>query len=223
MTATTGGRFMRTANKPKNRVSAGRKLAIAVVAAIAVFMSSRSPAVSAAGTTPIFISEIHPSGSGNGSYNADWFEVTNIGFTTVNIAGWKMDDNSNAFASAVALRGVTSIPPGKSAIFFEGDATGANDSAIIASFSTAWFGTAAPPAGFLIGAYGGAGVGLGTGGDSVNLFDASGARITGTSFGAAPTSSPLPTFDNTAGAASTTLPLPTVSALSATGFNGAFV
>jgi uncharacterized protein YjiK len=214
---------MRTAGNTKNRASAGRNLALVIIATLAAFMGSRSSGVSAAGTTPIFISELHPSGSGNGTYGADWFEVTNVGFTTVSIAGWRMDDNSNAFASAVALRGVTSIPPGKSAIFFEGDATGATDATITASFLMAWFGSTTPPAGFLIGAYGGAGVGLGTGGDSVNLFDASGTRITGSSFGAAPTTTPLPTFDNTPGAASTTLPLPTVSTLSATGFNGAIV
>jgi hypothetical protein len=28
-----------------------------------------------------FISEIHPTGSGNGTYAADWFEVTNTGAT----------------------------------------------------------------------------------------------------------------------------------------------
>src|SRR5436190_21051954 len=202
---------MRTAGKSRNRLSAGRHFAVVVVAVLVAFMSSRSPAVSAAGTAPIFISEIHPSGSGNGTYNADWFEVTNIGFTTVDITGWKMDDNSNAFASAVALRGVMSIPAGKSAIFFESDAIGAGDAAIIASFSTAWFGSATPPAGFLIGAYGGSGVGLGGSGDSVNIFNAAGDRVTGISFGLA---TPSRTFDNTAGAGSTTLPLPTITALS---------
>ena len=52
-------------------------------------------------------------------YAADWFEVTNTGTTAVDITGWKIDDNSNAFGSAVALRGVTSIAAGKSAVFFE--------------------------------------------------------------------------------------------------------
>jgi hypothetical protein len=51
------------------------------------------------------------------------------------------------------------------------------------NFSTAWFGSATPPAGTLISTYGGSGVGmvggLGNGGDSVNLFLPSGHRITG--------------------------------------------
>jgi uncharacterized protein YjiK len=166
------------------------------------------------------ISEVHPSGSGNGTYAADWFEVTNTGPTALDVTGWKMDDNSNAFATAVALRGVATIPAGKSAVFFEGSATGTTDATILAAFSTAWLGSPTPPAGVLIGAYGGTGVGLGGGGDAVNLFDAAGNRVTGVSFGAA---NPAFTFDNTAGLGSTTLPLPTISTLSVAGVNGAFL
>src|SRR5262245_29066554 len=64
----------------------------------------------------IIISEVNPTGSGTVTYGADWFEVTNTGASDVNISGWKMDDNSNAFANAVALQGMTIIPAGKSAI-----------------------------------------------------------------------------------------------------------
>ena len=63
----------------------------------------------------VVISEVTPWSSGNTPYAADWFEVTNTGAVPVDITGWKMDDSSNAFATAVALRGVTSIPAGKSA------------------------------------------------------------------------------------------------------------
>lgn len=169
-------------------------------------------------TASVFISEVHPSGSGNTAYSADWFELTNAGSSAVNITGWQIDDNSNG-TGKVALRGVTSIPAGKSAIFFEGAADGATDATIITNFSTAWFGSAIPPAGLLIGAYGGSGVGLSTGGDSVNLFDATGNRITGVSFGAATTGV---TFDNHAGLGSTVLPLPTLSTLSVVGTYAAF-
>jgi hypothetical protein len=167
----------------------------------------------------MIISEVHPTGSGNAPYAADFFEVTNTGPAAVDLTGWKMDDNSNVFASAVALRGVTSIAAGQSVIFIEGDATGSNDVSIQASFKTAWFG-ASVPAGFTIGGYGGSGVGLSTAGDAVNVFDSTGARITGISFGAAATGV---TFDNAAGLGSTTLPLPTFSSLSAAGVNGASV
>ncbi len=124
-----------------------------------------------------------------------------------------MDDNSNSFGSASALNGITSIAPGKSVIFIEGDASTAS------AFKTAWFGTNVP-SGFTIGTYSGSGVGLSTGGDAVNLFDASGNRIAGVSFGTSTTGS---TFDNKAGLGSTTLPLPTISTLSIAGVNGAFL
>ncbi len=168
----------------------------------------------------VVISEVHPSGSSNGTYAADWFEVTNIGASAVNISGWKFDDSSNSFASAVALRGVTSIPAGESAVFFEGNAAGTTDAAIIAAFSSAWFGSPTPPSGILIGAYGGSGVGLSSSGDAVNLFDAGGTRITGVGFGAAAATA---TFENTAGLGSATLPLPTVSSLSVAGAKGGFL
>ena len=128
-----------------------------------------------------------------------------------------MDDGSNG-SGKVALRGVTSIAPGKSAIFLEGTADGSTDAAIIANFSTAWFGSATLPAGVTVGAYGGSGVGLSTGGDAVNLFDGNGERITGVSFGAATTGV---SFDNFAGLGSPELPLPAVTALSSIGTNGA--
>ena len=114
-----------------------------------------------------------------------------------------MDDSSNAFASAVALTGVSSIAPGRSVVFTEGDKA--------AAFEAAWFG-ANVPAGFAIGSYSGSGVGLSTDGDAVNVFDAAGERVAGVSFGASTTGF---TFDNAAGAA-------TVSTLSVAGRNGAF-
>ena len=53
--------------------------------------------------------------SGNNPYTGDWFELTNTGGAAVDIAGWKMDDNSDSSGLAVALNGVTSIPAGRSA------------------------------------------------------------------------------------------------------------
>ncbi len=167
----------------------------------------------------VFISEVHPTGSSNTAYSADWFEVTNTGTSAVNITGWQVDDNSNG-TGKLALRGVTSIPAGKSAVFFEGVADGSTDATIIANFCTAWFGSATPPTGFLIGAYGGAGVGLSSGGDSVNLFDAAGNLVTGVAFG---TSTTGVTFDNYAGIGSNALPLPTISNASVVGVHGAYL
>jgi len=168
----------------------------------------------------IIISEVDPSGSSatSNTYNADWFELTNTGAAAVNITGWEIDDNSNLFANAVPLRGVTSIAPGKSVVFIEGIADGSTDATLEASFKSFWF-DGNIPAGFTIGAYGGSGVGLSQTADAVNIFDSTGARVTGVAFGLATVGV---SFDNTAGAGSTTLPLPTISTLSAVGVNGAF-
>ena len=130
----------------------------------------------------VVISEVAPWSSGNAPFAADWFEVTNTGTVAVNVTGWKMDDNSNTFGSAVALNGVTSIAPGESVIFIETSSLASTKAAFLA----AWFG-ANPPTGLQIGSYSGSGVGLSTSGDAVNLFDGAGNRVTGVSFGASTT------------------------------------
>ncbi len=194
-------------------VHTGRYLAFGVVTVLITLVNSAPARVSAAAAPGVVISEVHPAGSGNGTYAADWFEVTNTGTSAADITGWKMDDNSNSFGSAVPLSGVTSIAPGQSIVFVD-STTPIN----LSAFTTAWFG-ASVPSGFTVGTYGGPGVGLSTGGDAVNLFDAGGVRITGVSFGAATATA---TFDNTAGLGGTTLPLPAVATLSVAGVNGAF-
>ncbi len=188
------------------------RLSVSAIAAGATMLITPHARVAAAGAPTVVITEVHPTGSSNTTYKADWFELTNVSTLPVDITGWKMDDDSNAFATAVALRGVTSVPAGASVVFLEGNATGSTDATLIASFSSAWFGSPTPPAGVLIGAYGGSGVGLGSGGDQVNLFDATGVKVTGVSFGAATAGV---TFDNTAGVA-------TVTTTSVAGVNGAF-
>ncbi|HEX3357257.1 MAG TPA: lamin tail domain-containing protein [Tepidisphaeraceae bacterium] len=174
----------------------------------------------------IIISEVDPTGSSNSSYKADWFELTNTGASDQDITGWKMDDNSQSSASAVAIRGITSIPAGGSVVFIEdGAATNAaNDPTIEGAFETAWFGSNVPT-GFLIGAYGGSGVGLGGSppGDQVNIFNASGTQITGVSFGAAANSPQGTSYDNAAGIGDVTTPPPAISTLSVAGTNGAFL
>ncbi|MBO0721915.1 MAG: SdiA-regulated domain-containing protein, partial [Blastocatellia bacterium] len=164
------------------------------------------------GTSSLIISEVAPWSSGNSSIGVDWFEVTNIGSASANIAGWKMDDDSRTFNNAVALNGVTTIAPGESVIFLET----ADLAATSAAFKTLWFG-ANPPANLQIGSYSGSGVGLSTGGDQVNLFDSAGTLQVGVVFGPSP-AGPFPSFDNAAG-----LNNATISLLSAAGINGAFI
>ena len=160
----------------------------------------------------LIISEVAPWSSGNSPIGADWFEITNTGQTAVNISGWKMDDNSNAFGSAVTLNGITSIAPGESVIFIETSDLAGKSSA----FLSTWFG-ANPPAGLQIGNYTGGGVGLSTGGDAVNLYNSTGVLQANVVFGASPAGT-FPTFDNWAG-----LNNATVSQLSVAGVHGGFV
>jgi len=163
---------------------------------------------------PIIISEVYPSGSAS-TYNADWFELTNTGPTDIDITGWKIDDNSNAFASSVALRGLTNLPAGKSAVFLEGNTVGDNDATKAANFLTAWFGSSILPDGFLIGGYGGSGVSLSGTADAVNIYNAAGVLQANVSFAATTAGF---TFDNAAG-----LDNSAISQLSVDGVNGAFL
>lgn len=112
---------------------------------------------------------------------ADWFELTNLGTTDVDITGWKMDDNSFALATAYALNGVTSIPAGKSVIFLESSSAVTD----IATFKTFW----GLNDNVLIGTYTGSQISLGSGGDGVIIFDATGTEVNRVSFGAATTGS----------------------------------
>jgi hypothetical protein len=163
----------------------------------------------------IAITEVAPWSSGNSPVAADWFELTNFGTAAADISGWRMNDDTATFASAVALRGVTSIAAGKSVVFIESNAAGTTDSALASAFVDNWFGGVAP-AGLQIGFYGGSGIGLGTGGDAVTIFDGIGAQRAKVSFGDSTEEPNLASFDNAAG-----LDNVTVSQLSAVGVNGA--
>ncbi len=162
----------------------------------------------------LFTSEVAPwsSSSANSPVGADWFEVTNTTTSAIDITGWKMDDASGSFAASVALSGITSIAAGESVIFIETDKLTAAKEA----FLLTWFG-ANRPANLQIGSYTGSGVGLSTSGDEVNLYNASGLLQARVVFGASPSGTSFPTFDNT-GALNNT----TISNLSAAGSNGAF-
>ncbi len=157
------------------------------------------------------VTEVAPWGGG-ASYDGDWFELTNTGSTGVDLSGWRMNDDTNEFASGAQLEGVGSLEPGESAVFIEGDSTNAE------AFEAFWFG-ASVPSGFKIGYYSGSGVGLGGGGDAVTIFDAAGERITGVAYGS---STDDVTFDNSAGLGSSGETPATISTLSAVGVNGAF-
>ncbi len=130
------------------------------------------------------------SSSGSGG-TADWFEVSNYGTTAIDITGYKMDDSSFSFASAVALSGITSIGAGETVIFVEG---AAGD---VAGFRSFWGGLS----GVQVGYYSGSGVGFSSNGDGVVVFNGSGSEVTQqATFGAATSGSSF-YFDSTGTAA----------------------
>lgn len=180
------------------------------LAALALASTLAAQSASAA----IIVSEVDAAGSATSTYANDWFELTNTGSTAVDITGWKMDDNSNAFASSVALRGVSSIAAGQSVVFVESNTSGSNDASINAAFIQAWFGNNAP-AKLVIGNYGGSGVSLSQSADAVNIFTGSGALVTRVDFGASTLGR---TIDNAAGLNNVTL-----TSFSTTGVNGALL
>ncbi|NBT24601.1 hypothetical protein EBT11_08180, partial [bacterium] len=127
----------------------------------------------------------------------------------VDITGWKMDDNSYAFGSAVALNGVTSIAAGESVVFVE-EATTNN----VAAFKAFWGGMS----GKQVGTYSGSGVGLSSSADGVVVFDSTGNEINRVGFGAATTGSSFYWVYDSTGA----LISASVGALSVNGQLGAF-
>ena len=177
--------------------------------AFTLSIADPNPATNAGG---IFITEVAPWSSGNSPIAADWFELTNTSKSAINITGWKFDDNSNSFGSALTLNGVTSIGAGESVVFVETSTV----VDAVARFKSNWFGTNVP-ATFKIGSYSGTGAGLSTGGDAVNIYNATGDLQANVVFGGSPTASPYATFDNTALANNAT-----ISTLSEVDKNGAF-
>ena len=167
-------------------------------------------ATTASAYADLVVSEVYSAGSGNLTYAVDWFELTNRGASSINVTGWRMDDGSASFAASVPFgTEVTSIAAGQSVVFLETSA--ANYAARVIAFNQAWFGS--DTSSVVIGSYNGSGVGLGTAGDGVNIFDAAGSVQASVSFGAATTGL---TFDNAAGLTGS------ISQLSQIGVNGAF-
>jgi predicted extracellular nuclease len=163
------------------------------------------------GPPAISVSEVAPWSSGDSPVGADWFELTNNTNATIEITGWKVDDSSAAFTSALALNGITTIAAGESVIFIESK----NPDAARTAFLTTWFGGNAP-ANLQIGTYTGSGIGLSTDGDAVNIYNGQGTLQASVSFGAV-TKGTTATFDNAAGLNATT-----ITTLSVLGANAAF-
>ncbi len=112
------------------------------------------------------------------SYAGDWFEMTNYGDAAVDITGWKVDDSSFTFASALALNGITSVGIGESVMFTESVNAGGVH---VADFKTFW----GLGASVQVGSYTGSAIGFSSGGDGVSVWTSSGTEINRVNFGAA--------------------------------------
>ena len=112
------------------------------------------------------------------SYAGDWFEMTNYGDAAVDITGWKVDDSSFAFATALALNGITSVGIGESVMFTESVNAGGVH---VADFKTFW----GLGASVQVGSYTGSAIGLSSGGDGVSVWTSSGTEINRVNFGLA--------------------------------------
>ena len=209
-----------TTNKTFNNAASANNSTISILSQVGVndAFTAKNDAnqIGSPGTTgKLFISEVAPWSSGDSPVGSDWFEVTNTKAVAVDITGWKVDDNSQSPAAAVALSGITTINPGESVIFIETNDLAGKTTA----FLNNWFG-ANPPAGLKIGNYTGSGIGLSGSGDQVNLYNGvSSTPVTSVLFGTSSTGT-FKTFDNTDGL--TTI-ISAITQFSAVGTNGAFV
>ena len=123
--------------------------------------------------TSISVTEAMSSSGVGGT--ADWWEITNYGTSSLDMAGWKMDDNSFSFAAAVPLvfpGGVSTINPGETMVFVESAAPGTD----IPNFWNFW--TGSQSSAVRAGSYTGSGVGLSSAGDGIVLFNGSGVEVT---------------------------------------------
>ena len=146
-----------------------RALAALAVFAIVVAAAAVLPATTASAATPgkVVITEFEyqdalEAGSVSGA-KYEFFELTNIGGTPVDLTGWSGDDDSHT-AGSFSLGGLGIIAPAQSVVVTEATA---------ASFKAKWgLGTTHPDAVVL----GGWNQGLGNG-DEINVYDTTGAQV----------------------------------------------
>jgi hypothetical protein len=141
--------------------------------ASALIASALLTAISAQAQGLLKITEVESDEAGgkiNNNSKPDWFELSNFGNVAISLTGYKMDDDSASFASAVSLTGISSIAPGESVVFFEGPTF------TLQNFSD-WWGSSLGST--QVGTYTGSGVSLGKTGDQVNIFDSTGTLVDG--------------------------------------------
>lgn len=161
------------------------------------------------------ITEVHSSQSTNGTValKADWWELTNFGPEAADVSGYRFNDATGGLVTGAVTLEALVLGPGESVIFLEQSATTGQPSA--GDFST-WWG-AGLPATVRVFTYTTNGIGLGSGGDSLMVWNASvtdeAQWVDRVEFGAA-TAGTTFTYDSATGL---------FGALSTNGIHGAFV
>ena len=112
----------------------------------------------------LVITEICPAESTNGAAagHNDWWELTNMDDFSVDLRGYRFDDNSAGQTFATVLSNATTIAPGESVVFVE---------SMSASAFRAWWGAENLPADLQVIPYTGAGLSLSSLGDALNLWN----------------------------------------------------
>ena len=110
------------------------------------------------------VTEVCSSESTNGSFRGhnDWFELSNLDDFTVDLTGYRLDDNSETLAAAFTLTNFARIAPGESVIFVEN---------MTADEFRAWWGQANLPPDLQIFTYAGAALGLSSLGDEIHVWN----------------------------------------------------
>lgn len=130
-----------------------------ILNATTLSFNTAAPVVIAPTAPKLLITEVNSNAAGG-----DFFELYNYGTTTLDLAGWKWDDDSASFTDVGnASFGSVSIAPGQRIVVINATSTSA--------FITAW----SIPSTVTVVATGGPGLG---GGDAVVIFDAAGKVVT---------------------------------------------
>jgi hypothetical protein len=110
-----------------------------------------------------------------GGVHDDWWELTNLGSSSVDLSNYRFNDDTGGFATgAFVLPSGLSIGSGESMIFVESTTS---QPMTVQGFRDWWGGGLSASAQIVV--YSGSGFGLGSGGDQVNLWDSGGALVDG--------------------------------------------
>lgn len=118
----------------------------------------------------VAITEVHSSQSPDGTValKADWWELTNFGAAEADVTGYRFNDSTGGLVTSAITVEPLVLAPGESVVFLEQSASTGLPSA--AEFA-AWWGAALPPSVRVFG-YATNGIGLGSGGDSLTVWNA---------------------------------------------------